>query len=143
MGLDAAVFKNLQSFPPQIRNRLRLVDVRTGELDFIEDVSPEERSENSFVAIDERIGNAATVHWLAQEIQQSSRVGCNVLLSAVFYSGSHGGDVLTAAQIAILEQELDGIDAGGEETGLLSDFVATMRRLIAASREEGNPIVFV
>jgi len=143
VGLDAVVYKKLQSFPSKIQHLLQLVDSATGEMDFVDGTPDDLRTGVSLIAADEPIGNIANVHWLTREIQQRSRCGCNVLVSSVLYSGSHCGDVLTVAQTASLERELDGIDTAGEQTGNLVEFIASMRRLTAASREQGNPIVFV
>jgi hypothetical protein len=141
MGLDAVVYKKAGSFPPAIRDRVRLVDSTTGQHEFVGNSTAGERE--LLEATNERIGNISTVYGLGEEISRRFGSKCEVLLTAVLYSGSHSGEALSLLQMEALDRELDVIAAEEDTTGYLGDFVAKMRRLIAASKDEGNPVVFV
>jgi len=62
VGLDAVVYKKLQSFPSKIQHLLQLVDSATGEMDFVDGTPDDLRTGVSLIAADERIKNIANVH---------------------------------------------------------------------------------
>jgi hypothetical protein len=143
MGLDATVYRNLDSLPLHLRERV----VRypgSGELDWRDFADDKILDSANLQACHERIGNIAAVAFIEEEIATLFGNRESWLSTRVVYSGSHTGDFIPFSEIDQLEQEVNQLEAlstasRGPE---LSDFIAQMRNLVAAAKRERNAIVF-
>jgi hypothetical protein len=59
MGLDAVVFKNIATLAPGLRERVRVADPITGELEFLSQGPPGPTYRDSLLAVNIRLGNVA------------------------------------------------------------------------------------
>jgi hypothetical protein len=143
MGLDAGVYKNLQNVSGSLRELVRLVDAKTGAIDFEDGVWPAGYDRKDLFAIEIRIGNLSTVVELRGEVGDRLP-GKSLLLDAVLYHFSHTVDFIPLSQLDELEREVKFIRATPDP--LRSDlqaFLNKMTMLTDTARKEDNPIVFI
>jgi len=147
MGLDAAVYKQLNELP-FTKEELRFIslDPRTGQVDF-EDAALFRTWHNKIKAAEKRIGNIALVDLLRAEIEKILGPSSSetLLISRVLYSGTHSGDMILVDDLFSLKQEFALIRGLAENciSPQLENFLADMEELIAASERNSNPIVFI
>jgi hypothetical protein len=142
MSLDAAVYKNKRHLPFNAEALGASFDPETGEF-FFEDEELDQKYGDVSTAISKPLGNVTAVGHLRQELSEALDSG-SVVLSKIVYSGTHTGDCLPLDALADLESELSQIEEyfEGMLSPLVAQFVADMRELVSAARNEGNPIVF-
>jgi len=144
MGLDAVVYRNIQTLAPALRERVRIADPETGELDFVSQGPPDPNYNDALLAISIRIGNAASVGWLREQINSRWNGDCDILLNKVLFSGSHSGDFINLKGAEAMRREIDKIGVTqGQLPEALDEFLKQMRQLLDVADAEKNPIVFV
>jgi hypothetical protein len=144
MGLNAVVYRNIHSLAPGLRRRVRVAEPATGELEFVSQGSPDPNYNDALIAISIRIGNAASVDWLRDQVRSRWTGECNILLSTVLFSGSHSGDFINLEGTEKMRREIEEMDAAEAELPEdLARFLAEMRQLLDVAESERNPIVFV
>jgi hypothetical protein len=143
MGLDAVVYRNIDSLGPELRGRVRVVDSITGELDFVEQGPPDPHYNDALFAADIRIGNVALVDRLREQIRSRWNGQCDALLTTVLHSGSHSGDFINLDGVEKIRREIRRIDLTDRSLPEnLNRFFEAIRLLLDASEAEQNPIVF-
>jgi hypothetical protein len=139
MSLDAAVFRGRQSLEKEFGlNDIELIDPLTGEHAYIDTSKPSPPS--IFIAYETELANIATAGEL-RSLLRGRIENDSILLTKVLRDGSHCGDVIGSADIERLSQELQQI--AGHEDELVRDLRCKLGKLIEASRQQANPIVFV
>ena len=137
MGLDAVVYMSKrrvdETFGVSVSERCPM----TGEPVSVANGALPRRREMTACA--ERIGNTALVAWLREHLA-ALLPASSIVLSRVLYSGSHCGDVIDVADVAILRRELTVLSRHDDQD--VRTFAQRMERLATASLAEGNPIVF-
>jgi len=143
MGLDAAVYKSKKSLPFDPEALGASFDPQTGEYFFEEPELDRKYPSDLRVAISKHLGNLTAIGHLREELSEVLET-TSAVLSKIIYSGTHTGDCLALDAIPELEWELFLIDDYLKKRSfpLVSQFVADMRELASAARDEGNPIVF-
>ena len=163
MGLDARVhcncFENgMLTDPPPFADKVRLSKEGRPEI-YIDDLSSQMIFDQwaasgpcpheDFIVVHHYIGNITRVARLRGnlvDLQEIYRKTFPMLLEKVIYSGTHCGDMLTLADVAILRAEVDDLrtilDSDSVMHDLLIDFWGQMSSLIVASVELQKPIVF-
>jgi hypothetical protein len=148
MGLDAAVYRQLEELP-FTREDLRFisVDPRTGQVDF-ESAGLFKAWNDKVKAVEKRIGNNALVNRLKTELERilgQSSSG-TLLINKVLYNGTHSGDIIPRQDMPSLKHEIAlvrGITEHLDSSSELESFLVDIEELIAASERHKNPIVFV
>jgi len=147
VGVDAAVYRRLEDLPLQ-RGDLRFVEVdpRTGQVDF-ENADLFQTWKDKVKVIEKRIGNMSHVDRLKAELSGvlgKSSSG-SLLISKVLYSGTHSGDFIGREYLTPLKNEIALVRRVSERqiSSELNSFLGDMEDLIAASTQNGNPIVFI
>jgi hypothetical protein len=144
MGLDAVVYRNIDTLAPRLRELVRITDPATGELEFISQGPPNPNYNDDLLSVSIRIGNSALVDWLREEIASRWNGGCETLLNAVLYSGSHSGDFIELDGVARIRREVGQIDLAEKSLPEnLIEFFEVIRLLLDAAEAEKNPIAFV
>jgi len=65
-----------------------------------------------------------------------------IICAKILYSGSHAGDKIDVAEIDELVHEISRLRMRTDLSSSAHLFLLRLDRLIAVSREQGNPIVF-
>jgi len=139
MGLDAVVYRNIESLPESLREQVKVVDHQTGELE----VASGPRLTETLLAADVRIGNISGVAWLREQIESRWPEKCSLILNLVLYSSTHSGDFITLDQVGQIKLEIAGIDCADDSIPpRLAAFFEQMTELVNAAECEGNPIAF-
>src|ERR1700733_9273790 len=86
MGLDAVVYKNIRTLEPGLRERIRIADSATGQLEFLTQGPPDPNYNDELLAVGVRIGNAALVDWLREEFRSRWDGRCQGILETVLFS---------------------------------------------------------
>jgi len=154
MGLTAVVYRNRKAFIGKdgaLYSDLDF-DEETGEV-FPKDDTSTTYSKDMFITDKKRIGNVAAVAIARSTLIRIGIDEDSVLLSKVLYSGTHGGDLLNLSDVDLLDHELQNVqvliedktlfDTEEDDSEALSQLISDFNDLIQASREEGNPIVFI
>ncbi len=108
MGLDAVVFKSVQTLPAMEPQDIRAmhVDELTGEAYFESERGARLRRED-VVAAERRLGNSSHIATLRTEVRRVLEDDFSpLLLSKVLYDGTHSGDVIRREDIGLLKLEL-------------------------------------
>ena len=144
MGLSAVVYRNPKNLPEHLRERVHVINLESGEIDFRDFADDRLLGSSTLMAWQERIGNLAMVGFLREEISKAFGHQESLLSTKVVYSGSHTGDYIPFPQIDLLNREIEELEriTKPSRSGELADFIAQMRSLIAAANREGNGIVF-
>src|SRR5260370_29477695 len=146
MGVDAVVFKSLETLPAMEASDVAAVrvDEMTGEAYFASEHGVRLRRED-VIATERRLGNASLISALRKEVGRS--LGDNyssLLLSKVLYDGTHSGDTIRPEDLDVLKQELFVLkNHETQQSRELHEFMSNMEELIRAAHQHGNPIVFV
>jgi len=136
MALNAFVYRNIASLPPEVRERVRVIDSSTGDLDWTDD-----RDLPALKRCDIRIGNIAQVALLREEVAR--RIGnASVLVTRFLYDGTHCGDGVAKEDIPELKRECEALAGDKGAPPDLLVFVRQLRELTSAAEEEGNAILF-
>ena len=144
MGLDAVVYKNIRTLEPGLRERIRIADSATGQLEFLTQGPPDPNYNDELLAVGVRIGNAALVDWLRGEFRSRWDGRCQGILETVLFSSSHSGDFIALGELDRIRREIEECDLGGRLLPQhLTGFFEAIRKLLDAAEAEGNPIVFV
>lgn len=138
MGLDATVYLKREFIDAAHPDALRL-DEDTGEVYY----PVEANLHDDFVseAIEVRLGNIAEIAGLRNELCQGDG-GVPIICEKVLYNGSHAGDKIDITEIDVLAEEVARARMRDELSGSAKLFLNRLEQLIAASREQDNPIVF-
>ena len=144
MSLHAAVYKNLNRLPEDIRALVTAVDPLTGEIAYINDDLEAKHSREPLFAVDLALGNSSMINWLARFLKERCGDRCPKLLTMVLYDGSHSGDFVPLADVAEIRNELAlaRLDAPTVEQDM-REFAEKFEVLISAAIAEENPIVFM
>jgi hypothetical protein len=141
VGLDAVVYKNIDNLPERVRAHVKVVDSRTGELEFVAPQPRRPHCNDSLLAANIRIGNISKVGWLRDQIESRWPGKCNVILNAVLYSSTHSGDFIAFDEARRIRLEIDEIDCAGIPAEL-AVFFEELGQLLEAAQRERNPLVF-
>jgi hypothetical protein len=143
MGLDATVYRKKENLPFDADAVGALLDGITGEYYFSDAALDRMFPADMRRAVKKRIGNITSVSEIRQQVAKVLDED-SVVLSKVLYSSTHCGDVLGKQFFPGLEQELSLLGAHAEKDDFeqMRQFVADMNELMAAAKNEGNPIVF-
>ena len=144
MGLDAVVFKNLQNLPLSGSEDAIEVDPLTKEVSFKDDEVGNQYPNAFFRSTERRLGNVAMLGKILAEISGSSNPE-GILRAKVLKSFTHCGDVIRFEELSAFNQEIQELKkrTEGRRSGPLDQFLNDLEELIAAAREQENPIVFV
>jgi hypothetical protein len=145
MGLDAKVYIRRDKLPFEVDARKARVDDQTGEV-YFDDPTDAPRSPEAFVAVHKRLGNAAAISFLAEEIKKAlDEDALSFLTNKVLYSATHAGDVINLDQLNRLREEIAAIRerTKGQRSAELEKLLTDFEELIRAAEEQGNPITFV
>lgn len=144
MGLDAAVFLNIKEVAANVPVDRLSVDQFTGEAYFSDDEVAHEYPGVIFKALDRRLGNVAALAEILEEISVVSPPD-SILRGKILQSFSHSGDVIGYNELETLEHEINLLKKQTADTSspALNEFVKALEELIAAAREQENPIVFM
>ena len=144
MGLNAIVYKNIANLSTALRDRVRVIDANTGELELILQGEPDPHYNDDLLGADIHIGNVALVEKLRNEILTRWNGQCRILLSKVLFNGTHSGDFIHPDDAQEIRREIEGLTASESVSSPdLTKFFADMRRLLGVAQTENNPIVFV
>jgi hypothetical protein len=95
------------------------------------------------VAWHHRLGNMTHVIELREEVAAITGSRVPFVNAKILHSKTHCGDYIEVSQLDTLERELEVLSAGMKPgTRLVPAFVRQLRELIAAARQESNPIYF-
>ncbi len=144
MGINALVYVNKKNLADGSEYDETEVDEETGEL-LVDELQSEFQREK-LIAVERRLGNAALIRFLHEEIARL--VGLQsvpVLLGQVLYSGTHSGDYISLEDVSRLSQEIALLAerAHGQKTAEIGAQLDALRELVKAAETERNPIVFV
>src|SRR5262245_49440533 len=109
MSVSAVVYKRLEdvSFPPNADLSHVVVDDTTGEV-YFDAAFPEHLPRGAGIESQKRLGNMARIDSLREEIGGAfSKRHDSLLLSAVLYDGTHGGDIIEIEKRARLKGEVE------------------------------------
>jgi hypothetical protein len=105
MGLDARVYVNVKRLSGVVDLRHATVNSQTGEVTL--------DSEQQFIAVHKRLGNAAMIGWLSERVASALASIPNnpnpLLITKGLYSGTHSGDVLNASDLPQLQREIQTV----------------------------------
>jgi hypothetical protein len=138
MGLDARVYTNARRLLSAVDLAQTTIGSYTGE------ATPD--SDGRFIAIEKRLGNASMIVWLSEQVASAlTNIPASVILTKVLYSATHSGDVIGAPDLPQLQREIEMVrkEYKGRPAVAIQRFLNDFEELIAAPREQGNPIVFV
>ncbi|HWD92253.1 MAG TPA: hypothetical protein VG938_07885 [Verrucomicrobiae bacterium] len=141
MGLDAAVYRNVNALAERFGAEAFDVDPQTGE-------STPKPSTNirepraTFVALKRRLGNFAAVGSLRAKISNILMSDRSIVLQKILYDASHGGDIIKSEDFNGIAKEIETIRCATNDPLVLT-FVANIEDLINTALTENNPIVFV
>jgi hypothetical protein len=138
MGLDAKVYVNAMHLAAGVDHSRATVNPHTGEVTL--------DSGEEFIAAHKRLGNAAMIRWLSEQVTSVLAGLPNpVLVTKILYSGSHSGDVIGAAEFPQLQQEIQVVrESSGERIPVeIEQFLLSIEELMRIAQDQGNPIVFV
>jgi hypothetical protein len=138
MGLDAVVYLKRELIQAPHPEALRL-DEPTGEVYYAEEAGL--RDDFVSEAIHIRFGNIAEIGGLRRELCATGG-SLPIVCGKVVYSGSHTGDKIDVAEIDDLAHEIARLRMRTDLSSSAQLFLLRLDRLIAVSREQGNPIVF-
>ena len=147
VGLDARVYRSKANLPFDPDSVGAVLDDSTGEYYFpdlaLEPIRESEFPRDTRIAVKRRIGSMTLVATLREEAERVLD-SHSIIVSKVLYSGTHGGDSIPCDLIPALENELLllGRFANENDSRHLKQFISDMTELAAASKSEGNPIVF-
>jgi hypothetical protein len=88
-----------------------------------------------------RLGNVSTVANVRAHLRPLAQTHFRLLMEKVVYSGTHGGDSISAGEAELLLREARLL-VDGTSDPLIKQFAADMIELAEASMATGNPIVF-
>ncbi|MGB6667028.1 MAG: hypothetical protein WBE73_01685 [Candidatus Acidiferrum sp.] len=141
MGLNAVVYRNkrhLKVGPDE--EHARLVP-ETGEV-YFESEQLSRKHHNQLKAVEHRLGNTAEIGALREEAVRL--IGPeSVTVQTVLRSGTHSGDAIPVESISSLAAEVNSIRDASQKSPELQRFIDSLKELIRAAKDEGNPIVFV
>jgi len=141
VGLDAAVFRNIESLEQEFGVGLFVVtDPNTGETGPAP-VGAARLSGESRFAQRRRIGNVAAVADLRRAVRAILPIGNSIVLEKVIFDGMHAGDQIELSSLPMLRAELEMLK-GRDAQGIL-EFTNDMMALLEAAERERNPIVFL
>lgn len=144
MGLSAQVFLRLDrvKIPQPYLSYVERVDPETGELDF--KPGYENRHYQSLLAADERLGNISAIADLRRRISDLCGSGAPLLLDHVLGNSLGNSPPVLPRALDEIEKELTILEARApREDSPVAEFLATMRRLTRAAREQGNAIILL
>lgn len=140
MGLNAVVFRNADRLSSKIGLKSPVIDPDTGEL-VIEEKNKEMIIPGGVIATTERLGNVGEILHLRKIISAYEGFGGSVIIKKILREALHSGDTLSVKDVEDLHKEVSDLEL--KENRELDNFISSIRRLISASVEEENPIVFV
>jgi hypothetical protein len=145
MSLNAHVYRRFQSLPPDlVAAGLKLVDPATGETDFPDGLTLDQVDAmlKAQFAAEEWLGSMYGVGELRAEIETKFPL-CSILLTRGVYNGIHCADYLPAECMEQLTREVTELASRENEISPnLAHFLRIMKKLLAVSEAEGNPIGF-
>ena len=141
MGLDAVVYRNRKHLKLESDDGAARLVSETGEV-YFEDDELSRKYRLQFRTAEHRLGNMAEISALRDEVTRL--IGPDsVILRKVLYSGTHSGDIIPVESVSTLIDELNSIHCARQQSPELKRFVGSMKEIIQAAEDEGNPIVFV
>lgn len=140
MGVDAAVFRGIQSLESSYGKGLFDVDPATGEAE-LKAGAPVDVPREAYFAIRTRLGNAAQIEWLRDAVAETPVGGDSLIVRRILFSGTHSGDVIRVDELPRLRDELHAL--GTVNVQDWHSFLEAVRALIEHAALEKNPIVFV
>lgn len=143
MGLDAVVYKsiaNVRVLDPLDVGAICL-DEETGEV-YLDPPGLGHLRREDVIAVKKRLGNISLIAFLRDNIRRVLSA-TSVILSKVLYDGTHSGDIIYEEDIELLAREIHFLKIQNiQKSDELLEFISDMEALVAAAREQGNPIVF-
>jgi hypothetical protein len=88
-----------------------------------------------------RLGNIGSIAHVRAHLKPLAQTHFRLLVERVVYSGTHGGDSVSAAEAELLLKEARLLIDGTSDADI-RQFAADMIELAEASVATGNPIVF-
>jgi hypothetical protein len=142
MGLDAYVYRNRTHLAFNPATAGISVDDTTGVVDF-DDPDLYRRFADHVVAIHYRLGNAASIAQLHEDLQRCI-AHLPIIKTRVLGDGTHCADFIDLSLMEALQQELDLLFAATERNRSphVDEFILQMRELIRMAKAENNPIYF-
>jgi hypothetical protein len=141
MGLNAVVYRNRRHLKLGSDEELVRLVPETGEVYFESD-QLSRKYHNQLEAVEHRLGNTAEISALREEAARL--IGPeSVLVQTVLRSGTHSGDAIPVGSISSLAAEVNSIQDASQQSPELQHFIDSLKELIRAAKDEGNPIVFV
>jgi hypothetical protein len=141
MGLNAVVYRNKRHLKLGSDEELVRVVPETGEV-YFESEQLSQQYRNQLEAAEHRLGNTAEISALREEAVRL--IGPeSVIAQRVLRSGTHSGDAIPVESIPSLAAEVNAIHNASQQSSELQHFIESLRELIRAAKDEGNPIVFV
>ena len=143
MGLEALVYRDISSIPPELVSRSLECDPETGELFYPNATRPLNLPNDFAVARRIHLGNIGEIAGLRREVSQI--LGDSALIiTKVLFSGSHSGDVIPPSFFNELEAELRRLELHPENLSHpVADMTFNLLELIEEAKRQNNPIVFV
>jgi len=146
MGLTAVVYNTKDKIKNmyQLDTSLLLNDKLTGEVYLKDDHSASDIVEFNTILCEKHIGNIAYVHFLYNKLK-TILTDESIIISKILYNGSHSGDIIPAAEMEKLNEEIQCIKKHIDEKydDEFTRFIITISELQEASITTNNPIVFV
>jgi|SRR5580693_1088004 hypothetical protein len=141
VGLNAVVNRNKKHLKlGSDENAGRLIPA-TGEVCF-ENNEVSRKYRNQIHAAECRIGSTAEISALREEVARLIAPE-SVILRKILFSGAHSGDAVPLDSIATLSAEIGSLSSAVGQSAQLRQFVDSLKELVRAAKNEGNPIVFV
>lgn len=144
MGLDAKVYRSINSLPRDVETLGAIRDDVTGEYYFEDQTVSKQFPLDFSVAVHKRLGNIDAIAELRNEVGDILPRD-SILYEKFLQNATRSGDVIEYGQLDQLEREVGETlhKAKRHERALLREFLDTITELVRIARREKNPIVIV